>query len=1116
MRLKNNIMKKTLLLMLITCITLGLSAQKTVNVKKIDSPSIINKGLELFEKGDYDGAISQYMKVPAGDPYYEYAKYEIAYAQYEKQDYPGTINSLNEILYSESPNVNKWQVYLMMGDSYNLLEQGEKALEIFDLAFQTYPYSWELYYNKGVTLYNMKRYEEAKQNIAKSIFIYPGFRSSHYYYGLCNLKLGYTIPGILALNYSAAIQPETRVAILALQELDAIYSNGIDLYNKDNGIEISPEYEAKNEFYADITAMLNTTFATLPGFHNLSKIKHRAVASNQLVFSEVKQRPNSCAIEDQLYVPTFTKIMENKQYNTFAYYEFSGTDLENGKVMEKAKKMSGAITPMIKQMSIQLEDIASHGLGFENPGDTFYTYSDLHLAGWGMRNPNRTDEVIEEGTWHTINSTGQMETIGFFVNGKPNGPATVFKDNLVQKEANLKDGKMNGIMNEYAYEPFKKEKVLVFTGIASSGQFEGDFKSYNKSGILIQEGTMSSDLYEGEIKSYNDQGVLSEIETYKAGEPAGPQKYYHENGQLASDYIVGNKNERTYIRRYHPNGKLSDESELMNMTRVGLYKTYYPNGALMSSDELDDEGNSNGEHVEYYRNGNKSAYSASPSSPTYYYYADGQICYSENKSKGQINSITTYNADSTVRQTYPLKGKNVSFDIFYKDVRHKTVSINSKNEFDGLNIEYYPSGTISSKSTFKNGKLNGPAFEYYENGKLKNYIEYTDGACNGYNISYHNNEQNSVYKEGIYRNDTIVGAFYQYNIDGAVERISYFNNNGSLTYQCAYYPNGDKSIEIRTKDELVSTITTYGKSNQVIAIDTFYNGNGTFKQYYLNGAIKRTCPMVAGLLHGENRDYDFQGNVISTYQNISGSADGDIKSYDEAGTLRHESHYQLGKAEGIVKNYDEIGDLLTESFCEQDQYQGVNKEYYCTGKLCAEKTYLDDQLYGLSTYYAPDGTTILYEIRYLYDMPVSYSFMQQNGKMSEFAPIGSEPLTITAYYPNGKVGAVVNYNNGILNGSKSLYYPNGQATYTAQFKDNQFDGKSAQYYPNGKVCLQIDYTNDLKNGLMQYFYDNGQVQYEATYQNDVLHGDINLYDRNGKLTRTIKVHYGDVENDIRY
>lgn len=1102
--------------MLICCITLITNAQKTINVKKVDSPTLINNGIELFEKGDFDGAIAQYMKVPAGDPYYDFAKYEIAYAQYEKKDYQGTIASLQEIIDSESPNIDKWQVFLMLGDSYNLMGQGEKTLEIFDLAFQSYPYSWELYYSKGVTLYNMKRYEEAKQNIAKAIFINPGFRSAHYYYGLCNLKLGYTIPGILALNYSAAIQPETSVAVYALQELDAIYSNGIDLYNKDNDIVPSPEYEAKNEFYADITAMLNTTFATLPGFHNLSKIKHRAVASNQVVFSEVKQRPGSCAIEDQLYVPTFTKIMENKQYNTFTYYEFSGTDLENGKVRDKAKKMSSAIIPLVRQMSIQLEDIASHGLGIENPGDTFYVYDDLHLSAWGVRNPNRTDEVIEEGTWHTINSNGQLETIGFFVNGKPNGPAAIFKNNLLQKESNLKDGKMTGIMNEYAFEPFKKEKVLIFTGMTSSGQFEGDFKAYNKSGILTQEGTMSSDHYEGEIKKYNDQGNLFSIENYKAGEPLGPQKYFHDNGQVASEYVVGNKNERTYLRYYHPNGKLSEESELMNMNRVGLHKTYYPNGALETSTELDDEGNANGEHTEYYRNGIKCTYSASLNDPTYYYHHDGQICYSENKHKGQVTSITTYYADSTVRQTYPLKGKNISFDIFYNNVLYKTLNVNAKNEKDGTLIDYYPNGAIARKSTYKNNQLDGPCISYYENGKLKRYTEYTNDARNGYDISYFNNAQNSVDQEGIYRNDTIFGAAYQYNIDGNVEEISYYDNNGLQTYHCFYYPNGDKSLEIRGKDDLVSTITSYGKSNQVIAIDSFYNGNGIFKQYYLNGAIKRTCPMVANALHGEKIDYDFQGNVISKSQYISNEIDGDLKEYGLTGILQHESHYILGKADGIVKNYNEVGTLANESFCELNQYQGVRKEYYCSGKLLAEKTYMDDQLYGLSTYYAPDGTTILYEIRYYSDLPVSYSCMQQNGKMSEFAPIGSEPLTITAYYPNGKVGAIVNYNNGMLNGSRSFYYSNGQAATTVQFKDDQFDGKSTQYYPNGKVCRQIDFTNDMINGQKQYFYDNGQVQYEATYQNDVLHGDINLYDRNGKLTRTIKVHYGTVENDLHY
>jgi len=1110
-------MKKTLLLVLVSCISLGLTAQKTLNVKKIDSRDIIQKGVELFEKEDYDGAIAQYLKVPAGDPFYEYAKYEIAYAQYQKEDYQGTINSLKEIVNSNSNTVNKWQIYLLLGDAYSLTKQYDKAMEIFNLASASYPYSWELYYYKGLTNYKMEQYEEAKANFAKTLFINPANTVAHYYYGMSNINLGYTIPGILALNYCTVIQPEHRAAISALQELDAIYSNGIDLYNKDNNIVVSPEYEEKNELYADITAMLNSTFATLPGFRSLSKIKHRVVASNQIVFSEVKQRPGSHTIEDQLYVPSFTKVMANKQYNALSYLQFSATNLDNGKVMNKAKSMSSVLTPLVNQLTQHLEETISHGLGIENPDDTFYTYTNLRLKSWGMRNPNRTDEVIEEGTWHTIQSNGQMESIGYFVNGKPNGPATIYKNNIVEKEVILKDGKMNGIYREYAYDPLKNEKVLTFICPASAGSYEGDYKTYNTSGILVSEGTLSSDEMEGECKRYNDQGVLSEIGNFKDGEPTGSQKDYFENGQLKADYVIGAKNERTFVRYYHPNGKIKTESELLNMTPVGNYKSYFPNGALESSSELDDNGDVAGEMIVYYRNGNKSIESASPNSPVYFYDSFGRLNYSTDRNKDQTTKVTTYNPDQSVRETYPMKGKRISFDIYTDyNIRKATISMNAKRENDGLFTFYYLNGNVKEKRNYKNGQPDGSTTTYYPNGRIKSYAEYSNGTINGLYVKYYNNEKNSVSKEAIYRNDTIYGASYDYYFDGAIKSVTYNNNDGEPTYYCNYFPNGDKQVEIQFLNAMPSIFTYYGKSNQVIAQDTLYNGNGTFKSYFLNGAVKDSCQMVAGLRHGTSYLFDMQGKTIDSTRFISNLVEGILRGYDMTGNLKYEDQYSLGQTNGVLKHYYANGNLFREAYCEADEYQGIQKEHYISGELYAEVNYLEDERNGVATYYAPDGNTVIYEIKFENDQPLSYSALQKDGKMSDFAPIGSEPLTITAYYASGKTAAILNYDKGMPNGSTTIYYANGQAARMWSYKDDLLNGKTAQYYPNGKIWYQNDFIEDMSNGLVQFFYDNGQVQYEYSTVNDMVHGDVNTYDKNGKLTRTIKVYYDDAESDTRH
>ena len=1110
-------MKKTLLLMLICSIFLSLNAQKTVNIQKIDSRAIIEQGVALFEQGHYDEAIVEFLKVPEGDPRYEAAQYELAYAQYEKNDYSGAIQSLRKIENGEFQYIDRWQLILMMSDSYTQLKQFDKALEILENGLQEYPYNYRFYFYKGMCFYTQKQYEAAKANFQKAIFLEPANNVLHYYYAMCNINLGYTIPGILALNFCTLLDASARSAVQSLQELDAIYQSGVDLYNKDNGINISPEYEQKNEFYADLIAMLNTAFATLPGYHNLSKIKHPVVASNQLVFSNVKQRPNSFTIEDQLYVPIFTSILQNKQYNTLTYYQFSGTNINNGKISKAAQKMGSAFIALMKSVNNQFEEIERRGLGFANPNDTTYIYQKHSLSAWGKRNPNRTDEIVEEGLWCTLTDNGQIATIATFVNGKAEGPATLYSGNKTE-ELVMKNGDYNGPYKIYYTDPLTHQRVLTYSTTAINNNSEGAFTTYNTSGILVTEGTMSANEKDGEIHYYNAQGVLSSVENYQAGEHKGLQKLFYPNGQLRFEGVEGEKNERTYYRLYHPNGQLSMESERLNGHSVGTVKYYFPNGAIHQIEEYDDNGDLTGEQTIYYRNGKLRYYVASPDSPRLYYTPEGQRSYAFTQSKGKVTGVTTYNADSTIRQTYPLKGKTVTFDIYSPlNFKTSTKTINTDGQSEDTNIDYYPSGVIRQKDQFKNGNLNGISIHYYPDGQVQSYTEYTDGAINGLHVEYFDNETNSVQDEAFYRNDTIIGPYYSYYTDGSIQSIYCYNDNGQLTQIHLLHPDGNKTGDISFLNGFPSIITYYGKSDQIIAKDTLSCGNGSWKEYHLNGKISMDVPMIAGLQHGTAHFYDFQGNLLDEDQQIiSDNAEGAYRYYDALDNLLDDGTCRLGQEEGIFKFYEPTGELRTELFYEEGQRQGLGRKYYLSGKLRTEDILLNDEQQGISTYYAPDGVTQLYEIFYVQDMAAAYSVRQANGQMSDFTLIGNQPLTLTAYYPNGKVGAVINYNNGLLNGTLSVYYPNGQAAITKTFLNDLLNGKVCYYYPNGQLWKQLEHKDGRQHGIAQSYYDNGQMQFEATYWYDKMHGAVKQYDRNGKLTREAQVYYDFLESDNRY
>ncbi|MCQ2284667.1 MAG: tetratricopeptide repeat protein [Bacteroidales bacterium] len=1115
-------MKRTIITLISLFLIGNIFAQETKNLKVIsNSESIIRGALQLTEKGQYDEAIKEYNKIPLGDVNYETAQYEKAYAMEVNKDYVGAINILNKLLENPQCSVSSSNICTELGNCYDYIGQHDKAVESYDKAIAEYPYYYHLYFNKGVTLMGMGKYTEALECFKTSIFLNPAHQGSHYRYGLCYLKMGYTIPGILALNYCTLINPSTQYTIEALRELDAIYSNGVKLYNEDNKIEIDPKYEELNEYYSKITTVLNTTFTSLKQFHNLSKIDHRVVKSNQVVFTNIQPRPGSHEIEDQLYAPLFAQLMSEKKFNTLSYYQFSNTDIENGKVTAKAQKMEGQIHALVLEIVSQMKNAASNGLGKENKEGYYYQYSDnITLLSWGKLDKSNPNNPVEDGTWHSLTQYGQLEAIANYKQGQYDGLVQIFENGVISQEANFKDGKIKGVIHLYTVDPITKEKVPSLITELENNQLNGIRQEFNEAGIMITDGQGSDGGYEGEVKYYNEQGVFKGFETYKDGEIRGHIKSLYDNGQTEYEYIVGGKDEKTNYTSFYPTGKIQGEGQIMNGNRVGSWRYYYPDGTVSSVQEYDDNGKKVGTWTEY--NPNKTiscigTYQNDKVTDVVEYSNYGKPRIHITYKNGQIVSLTTLNPDSTVRENIPIKNKVLTYDT-YTDNGWKisTQSRNINNELTGKSILYHSNGTIAREIEYANGAINGSSKSYYNNGKLKDYVNYKDGHLNGLCVLYYNNDDNSIAEERYYRNDTMVNAYYSYFMDGKIKKIDIYNNEGKHVHDQAFYSNGNLKLDAWYCNGLIYIVKNYNPNGELIASDTFHFGKGTIKQYYGNGSIYNKTDLLGGLQNNYQYFYDFNNNLVDSIRIINNKADGSVKSNFSTGEISYEYGKVLDYQEGIEKSYDYMGKLYAECLYVNNCTEGIRKVYTFDGKLYREQNYVNDERDGKSLCYAPDGKAILYVYEYEDGELVSYSYSQKDGSMSKAQLMTNEPLQITAYYPNGKVGAVVNYKNGLLDGSLTYYYPNGQAYETSEYKNGKILGEEITYYPNGKIYSKINYRNSAYDGITQYFFENGQLAKEIFYTNGMANGEFKQYDKTGKLIRKGTIFDDIIQEETRY
>lgn len=1102
-------MKKALFLLVVFGFFCTSYAQETKNLKVIDDAAQhMQKGTQYADKGQYDEAMSEYNQIPYGNIYYENAQYEKAYVLESTKDYYGAIAILNKLL--EDPGCTSLSnIYTSLGNCYDYLGQIDNSIAAYDKAIEAYPYFYHLYFNKGVTLMGANRYEEALECFKQSIFLNPGHQGSHYRYGLCNLKLGYTVPGLLALNFCNLIQTGSGYAIESLRELDAVYSNGVKLYNEDNNITISPKYEELNEFYSIITNVLNTTLASSKQFKNMSKVDHLVVKSNQIVFNNIKVRPGSHEIEDMLYAPLFSKIMQEKKFNTLAFYQFGSTDINGGKVGAKAQKMGSQFQVLIQDILKQLEESCAKGLAQENPNGYTYLYNNFILQSWGKMEPDATGKNVHEGTWYEISKEGQIESIVNYKHGQYDGNMQVFENGVVAQEAQFKNNKISGRAHIYTVDPITHEKIDQLIFDMDGGVRNGLHQEYNYSGVLTMDANVGSDGLDGEVKYYDGQGNLLTIENYKDGEQSGLMKSFYANGKTQYEYTIGGKNERTNFTSYYENGKVEMEGQVMNNQRVGTWRTYNPDGSLHSIFEYNDNGEEHGNFVAYH--GNHKEYAGKNQNDKAVEYITYGNVYGHPESvrnfKGtQLVSVTTLYPDSTVRETIPVKNKSVTFD-YYSELGWKlsTLTLNTNNEYQGVQKTYYPNGALAREYEVKNNKQVGSEIAYYPNGKKKYHWNYKNGAMNGIYVKYLDNEENSISEEGYYHNDTLCGANYLYYDNGNISAIYLRDQEGKLIRYQSYRMDGTLKCNSWYVNGLPYINTFYDLEGNPIKTDTIHFGNGTFNMYYANGQIEEERTIKNGYTIGKIYHYDFDHNITDSLYTINNEPDGLTISHYPNGVIDGETTCILGKNEGTVITYDEFGHKTGDAHYENGERNGISRFYTHDGKLSREYNYYHDAREGKSLYYAPDGKTILLEIIYEYGYKITYSYSQKGGEMSEPAMIGNQPLKVTAYYPNGSLGAVFNFNNGEFDGNTTYYYPNGHAYESMELKDGNYNGTCITYYANGNIYEKANYKDDNKHGSYQLFYENGQPYLETSFSYNELDGTYTCYDKKGNVT-TLKTY----------
>lgn len=299
------------LLLLQLFFTPGLFAQQTaVN-------DLIEKGIKLHDKADYQGAIESYTKALLLDNKSAHANYEAASSYFALKDYANAVKYSNQVISSNTDYVD--QAYILKGSALDLLGKPLEAVLLYKTALKKYTQNHLLYYNLAITSFNLKEYKDTDAALQHALKLNPFHAGSHFLLGLSMITQEKRVKGILALYNYLLIEPKSDRTESALKTLE---EEMLKVKKKEAEKLITPtENNSEDGFYtAELVLALMAAARTNENNKGKSEVQLFVENTNSLftILGELKK--DKKGFWWNFYVDYFYGIATNKHTEAFCYY----------------------------------------------------------------------------------------------------------------------------------------------------------------------------------------------------------------------------------------------------------------------------------------------------------------------------------------------------------------------------------------------------------------------------------------------------------------------------------------------------------------------------------------------------------------------------------------------------------------------------------------------------------------------------------------------------------------------------------------------------------------------------------------------------------------------------
>ncbi len=1035
-------------------LSLSCVAQK---IPLINAAEVMEQSKTLYDSGKYADAIKQYLTISKRDTAYVEMLTELAMTYTANEEYNKAISTTEEALNITSDN----RAHLLRSRAIAMDKKGDydQSLILFNKAIEEFPFDFSLIYNLGITHYNHKEYEKARDCFFRTLKLNPFHGGSHLNLGRLSAAQGKKGHAMLSLGVYMGINNSANQWLVFIEKF---VSNE---YQEENTIP----FTGKNAF-DKVDQIIKSKIALDKNYKSTVDFDANLVKQYQMLFEQLGTVNTS--VEDPwvtFYMPLYTALKEQNAIEPFLYHILTTVQGDQVKKWQKKneKRLEAffALTNSILKKG-RGELTVPPSLGFDKPVKAWYDDdnrlvaignkdgSDIRIGHWiyyhnnGQRSAegDYDNKGVKKGIWKFYRSNGTVKSIEDYSTGEV---TTYFEEFVRNQHFFLKDDKTQGDVEIYLRCGALDEKLRYDKDIRS-----GPGASYYTNGKVKVRYQHKDGKLEGEYIQYYEEGKIKSKSLYKAGLLDGDYISYFLNGKVKSTGTYLNDEVNGHWKYYYANGKLEKTGSYKTGSGEGEWIFYNSQGQIFGKRILI-AGQINGEDVTYH---------------------DEKVHYINTYKNGLLIKVVYFDTYGKELGRYGNDKGSFSVKQFYSTGQLNSEGAYVKGKQSGVWKYYYREGGKLSEYNYVDDQIVGEVVEYFHSGGKKYVSNYKEGERDGYFQEFYPHGQ--VKHEGWYQKGMRQQQWQEYYANGVVESDYYYLNGEyhSLCYSfntdakmsvAARYDHGSL-VDVVNYNEKGVAITTKAKVDNSVILETKYSSDKLQSKLYL------TCGEYTNSVTRWFPD----GKVFYTYTLSDGSRHGLYEYNSPNGQVEIRGNYALGIQEGWWEGFNFDGKKDYAGKYVQGEQDSTWTYYSAIGNISHTSEFKNDEREGLTRQYGADGKVVLEKMFVNGDM-ISYRQVVDD-KQGEWITFTGD-ASIVVKYSNGKTAFEENFKKGVLEGKRKIYFSTGQLYSEYQYTLGDYIGPYTLYYPNGKVLEKGTYRLDELDGVVEWFNEDGSVNHQENF-----------------------------------